>query len=304
MRRFVVLWLAVSLGAACGGDDDGTNPTPDAGPVVLDPPPPPGGQQLTSGEYTVPSGTEKYFCFTFRSPADEKAITRVQPIQGDVVHHVALFQTTTPEPEGTFECPEIVRVNWQPIWAGGAGASPLDLPEGVGFKIAPNTQYLVQYHLNNPTDQDVTERSAINLTYAPDASTITAAGLWGMGSFNLSIPAGAVDFQQVSECTVDRELNVFAIFPHMHRLGNWASVDTGATMDVAAEVYRKDPWVFGDQPMDPVQLTIQPGDYLRATCSWDNPGASPVVFGESSDDEMCFVVLFYYPFTELAGCVN
>ena len=44
-----------------------------------------------------------------------------------------------------------------------------------------------------------------------------------------------------------------------------------------------------------------PGDVLTTYCTYENtaetnpPSGAPVGFGESSDDEMCFTDLFYYP---------
>jgi hypothetical protein len=299
MRRTTLLLVGLAgLHLGCGGDGGGGMNVD-----VLDPPPPEGGQQLTSAEYTVPVGEEKYFCYTFRSPAEAKAITRVVPIQGDVVHHVALFKTMTPEPDGFFECPQLISLNWEPIWAIGAGGADSDLPEGVGFVVPPDTQYLVQYHLQNTGGADVTTRSAINLTYVA-ADTVQPAGLFALGTFSLTIPDGAQDFPLSISCEADREMNVFAVFPHMHKLGTRLSFETGLSEQAAEMAYEIAPWEFGEQPMDPVQVRINPGEFMRSTCYWNNDTGGDVTFGESSDNEMCFFVLYYYPFTGLAGCVE
>jgi hypothetical protein len=289
------------LAAGCGGGDGPA--AADAGPGILQPPPPEGGQQLASTEYTLQPGEEKYFCWTFYSPEVEQGVTRVEPINGQLVHHVALFKTLAPEEDGFHECNQIIKTTWEPIWAGGAGADPLDLPAGVAFKIAPVTQYVVQYHLNNPSDEPVTERSGINLTYA-DPAPLIAAGLFALGSFNLTIPAGAMDFQQIIECSADRMMNVFAAFPHMHKLGKSLVFEAGPSAAEAQTMYAKDPWIFGDQPMEPVDFQITPGTFLRATCTWDNTTGGEVVFGESSENEMCFMTVFYYPFDSLGGCIQ
>lgn len=51
-------------------------------------------------------------------------------------------------------------------------------------------------------------------------------------------------------------------------------------------------------------LTIARGDALHTTCTYDNTDGRPVRYGESTFDEMCFVVLFYTPYDGLNGCVN
>jgi hypothetical protein len=297
------LWLALAaLGlASCGTSTE--SPCPDC----LTPLPPENGEQLTSDSYTLQPGEEKYFCYSYRSPADrEVAIVEVEPIAGVVVHHVGLW-TTVPgneDPMGFYECPALVQLNWRPIWGAGAGSPGITLPEGVGFKVAPDTQYVVQYHLQNTGDAPVTERSAVNVLYAEDAATVTPAGIFAMGKFSLNIPAGAVDHQVIVECESPQEMHVFAAFPHMHKFGKRVEFEGGATEAEAALLYDVAEFDFLEQRMDPVDIVIQQGDFLRTTCHWDNPSAMDVGYGESSDDEMCFMSVFFYPFYELNGCVD
>ncbi|MFO0624079.1 MAG: hypothetical protein U0325_00565 [Polyangiales bacterium] len=298
MRRPFAATLAVVL-LSCSG----ATPPSDAAVEAGLGPPPAGGQQLASDPYTLQPGQERYYCYTFRSPNRETAVTAVQALSGQLVHHVALFQTTAPEPEGFSECNVLIRTSWRPIWAGGTGRREFRLPENVGFRVPANTQYLIQYHLQNTRPTPVTERSGLNLAYAPDPSRVTPAGIYALGSFSLEIPARAQGFQQVIDCMADRELRVFAAFPHMHKLGTRVRFEAGASRDALSTLYRIDPWPFGDQPLDPVDFTIRPGTHLRATCEWNNPHNRPVRFGESSDDEMCIFTMFYYPFESLAGCI-
>lgn len=290
-------WIAVMLLgiamllAACGNDDgDGADV-----------------QSLVTDEYTLEPGEETYLCYTFRSPADRTvAVSQVVASSGLGEHHVALFQTAPEEPDGTFECPTLAKLNWQPIWAGGTGSPSLTLPEGVAFKILPHTQYLVQLHLQNAGDTTITDHSEIELTYMPqaEADAAEAAGIYALGSFDINIPANTAGHTLSTDCVADRDLNVFAAFPHMHKIGKAIELFHGATAETMTSVYRLDPWPFDDQPMDPVDWTIKPGDHLRTTCTWDNPYNEPVTFGDSSDDEMCFFVMFYYPFDALAGCIE
>jgi hypothetical protein len=41
-------------------------------------------------------------------------------------------------------------------------------------------------------------------------------------------------------------------------------------------------------------ITLEPTDRLTTYCTFNNPGPAKT-FGDSSDDEMCFTDLFYYP---------
>jgi hypothetical protein len=39
-------------------------------------------------------------------------------------------------------------------------------------------------------------------------------------------------------------------------------------------------------------ISLAAGTQLTYSCTWDNPGASPVSFGESTSDEMCLTYLY------------
>lgn len=290
MTKLLVIGTCL-LAAACGTDKPGGN-------APLKPAPPANGQQLATTPYTLQPGEEKYYCWTFRSPHQDEAITAVQPISGQLVHHLVLFSTTSPEPDGFFECPQLVKLNWRPIWAEGTGGNPLTVPAGVGFQVPGDTQYLVQFHLLNATDKAVTERSGLNLTYADDPTSLMPAGIFALGSLTLDIPPNQGDYQLNVSCNADRNLHAFAAFPHMHKLGT--KLEFTANSQTA---YKIDPWVFGNQPMDPISLDITQGEPLSATCHWDNTTGQDVKFGESTNDEMCFMVLFAYPLSDAAGCV-
>lgn len=314
-RSFAWLLASVVLASACGGggSDGGADAPPsggsaDADPSTgeLDPPPPPGGQQLATDEYTLADGEEKYLCYTFDSPDAAKAITKIETIASQSVHHILFVKTMSRETGTAFECDTLISLNWNPIYAVGAGAPDLALPDGVGFRIEAGSQYLIQLHLQNLTDGPVTERAGLNLTYAEDTEATTRAGLYAMGTFDLEIPGRATDYSQTVGCNATFPMNVFAIFPHMHKLGTKLDVRHGVNEDAATQVYAKDPWVFGDQPMDPTELSVNTGDYVESTCHWANPDSDDLVrFGESSDQEMCFTLLFYYPAAQdLAACVS
>lgn len=282
------------------GDEDTASETVGATPI---PEPPAGGQQLLTDPYTLASGDEKYYCYTFTAPSDaDVGIVAVDNIAGQLVHHVALFRALVPEEEGFHECNVLIRLSWMPIWASGRGGADLRLPDGVAFKVQAGTQYVLQYHLLNANIVPVTERSAVNLTYVRDLQNYQPAGIFALGQFMLEIPAGAIGYAQDTGCAVEQDMTVFAAFPHMHTLGKKLELFQGPSEDTLTRSYAIDPWPFGDQPFDPVDLHIRAGEHVRSRCTWDNPTGHDVSFGESTNDEMCFLVLFAYPMPEISGC--
>ncbi len=73
---------------------------------------------------------------------------------------------------------------------------------------------------------------------------------------------------------------------------------------VRRDVYQRNPWVFGVQPIDPFAATLHSGDYVGTTCTYDNPTAQAVTYGESTKNEMCYFILFYTPFDQIDGCIT
>jgi hypothetical protein len=81
----------------------------------------------------------------------------------------------------------------------------------------------------------------------------------------------------------------------MHKLGRrLKSVIRRGQQEI---VLQDVPYDFEQQTFQLVQPTVElrPGDVLTTYCTYDNTTGSTVRFGDSSDDEMCFTDLFYYP---------
>jgi hypothetical protein len=294
IHTFAVPWLFV---IACA-----TN-TP-TGEAPLSPAPPEGGQQLASSTYDLQPGEELYMCYQFYSPKDAVAITKVESISMPGVHHMGIYQAFgRNEEDAPHECMTLIKDTWLPVWGSGTGSPELTLPDGTGFVIQPQTQYILQLHLQNTTDGVLKIRGGVNLTYNHDVTNVTPAGMYAFGTFRMTIPPTTTDYQVPIDCQPGKLMNVFAVFPHMHKIGTKLEVTRAIPGSDPAPFYKIDPWVFGNQPMDPLFATSNPGDQFHLVCHYNNPTANAVTYGESSDNEMCFFVLFYYPFDHLDGCV-
>jgi len=285
--------------AACGTSDPG----PDVeGP--LEPAPPEGGQQLATSSWTVEPGQESYLCFQFYSPPEEVAITRVETLTSAGIHHFALYQAFgRNEPDAPHECNTLIKQTWNPIYVSGTGAHELNLPAGTGFVIAPDTQYIIQLHIQNTGDEAITVRGGVNLTYEHATSTVTPAGIYAFGNYQIDLPPQSTGTEVPVSCTPGKQMNVFGAFPHMHKLGSKIELVRTPMGGTPSMFYKVDPWDFGNAPVDMVDETVTPTDTFDLTCTFDNPLDHRVGFGESSDDEMCFFVLFYYPYDHIDGCI-
>ncbi|MDP6943056.1 MAG: hypothetical protein QF464_02810, partial [Myxococcota bacterium] len=119
-----------------------------------------------------------------------------------------------------------------------------------------------------------------------------------------ALPPGQVS-QVVGSCASDSDMTLFSVFPHMHLLGQSLVVEVGPDADNLTEVFRRDPYDFDDQSMEPLDLTISLGDTVRVTCGYDNYLDETVTFGESTTNEMCFLVGFATEAShQFAGCIG
>jgi hypothetical protein len=288
MKHFLLFFMFT---AACAADSN----------TGLDPAPDPGGQQLATDTYKLQPGEEKYMCYQFESPADKVAVTHVQTISTLGIHHMVVYQNIGDhEADAPHECGALIKTTWLPIFGNNTGSRELTLPTNTGFMVDAHTQYVLQLHLQNSGDKPLDIRAGVNFTYDHTPDSLTPAGMFAIGSFTVDIPPQTLDYQiPITNCAPNRPMNVFAVMPHMHKLGTQLDVTHNGD-----PFYNINPWVFGNQPIDTLIQTIAPTDTFNMTCHYDNHTDADVKYGESSDDEMCFFVMFYYPYTGLDGCIT
>lgn len=270
-----------------------------------DPAPPAHGYQIKTPDYNLAAGEEKYLCYSVQlAEASDIAITAFQSYTSDQVHHVEVFQALAAEQPGLNECDGTFKLTWLPLFGGGKNAGGLKVPDGAGFKLAKDATLLVQIHLLNATPMPVTQHIVVNMDYAADATAVTPAGIFAFGSMAINLPAGGTGLQVTSSCTLPLNLNVFAAQPHMHKLGTKLTFELGDSSAASKVVYQRDPWQFGGQPIDNWTSALKQGQFGKVTCTYDNTTNAAVTYGESTTNEMCYLVLFYTPFDRLNGCVN
>jgi hypothetical protein len=283
MRK--ILLLSVVL-AACASDDGPANHI-----------------DLESTPYTLQPGEEKYFCYTIRLPADrDVAITKLTPTYGQGTHHILFSQTLTPEPEGFSDCNVLIRTTWVPLYAGGLDSGPLELPTNTGFKpLERGQQVVMQLHLQNPSDEPITSTTSMRIDFVDRTPEIKTATIFGLDNRKLEIPARS-EMQHSMNCVVGRDLEVFAVLGHMHKHGMKLDVSRGPTAGV--EMLYEETWNFEEQPVTPASFQVKKGDNLHLRCTHKNTTDKAVLYGESSDTEMCAFVMYYAPAESLDGCIN
>ena len=299
----IVLLIALLLGACGGGgagDGDGDG---DGDGAPVDAALPEGWQSLLEGDWNLAPGEEGYFCVYATVPRDID-IKAFRPLIPSGTHHTVLTVYDGASPaDGTVRCG--VGSNGQSmIYGSGVGSPDFAFPSGVGLRLTAGTRLLLNLHLYNSTDEPMTGRSGTLFQEAAPGEVQHLAELVLAGpTVGLRVPTGTTT--QSGTCRIssitDEPIQVFALSQHMHQLGrNLRSVVTRGSETI---VLQDVPYDFEEQSFQLVNpfVELRPGDVLTTHCTYENtaatnpPSGAPVTFGESSDDEMCFTDLFYFP---------
>ena len=70
------------------------------------------------------------------------------------------------------------------------------------------------------------------------------------------------------------------------------TLEFGPSADAMHTVYARDPYDFNDQRIDAMDMVLEQGQHARLTCNYKNTRQDMVTYGESTFDEMCFLIMF------------
>jgi hypothetical protein len=304
-------WLDAGAPASdehCGGSDEGGD---DGAPDEL--PCEPTDIFLAHGDgpdggFEVPIVDDVYMCFTFASPwGPQTQAIAGGPIVDDerVLHHWILYRTSEPQEDGGFgPCNMPFDATFVTGWA--PGGENFVMPDDVGLELAgPDEWLILQIHYNNTAGYtDAIDRSGVQICAIDEPRPQTAGILW-LGSVLIGVPPQTTGYEVSGTCYTDdwtEPLHVMASSPHMHETGSAFRTEIQRASGGQEMLVDVQHFSFNDQkdyPHDPV-VTIQPGDTLTTTCTFDNESPNWVLFGETTSDEMCFNFATAYPIDSLA----
>ncbi|PNH04333.1 MOXD1 1 [Tetrabaena socialis] len=248
---------------------------------------------------TVPSNaTTNYLCTHVTLPHDRKyhIVGMRSLVQSPLIHHMILFACASkPTPgSGVYSCLGT---------GGGPGCNEFYLVWAPGQMqtLLPPT-----VHYNNPNGlEGVVDDSGFQVLYTPQLRQYDA-GVLTLGQTAISIPPGQpiVTLQPnvcPSTCTsrLHAPVQLLSSALHMHTLGRAITSQHIRNGTELPPVGSRRFYDFNFQGLDAVPLAsslLTPGDSLITTCSYDSTSRTDVTkYGESTQDEMCFNFLYYYP---------
>jgi hypothetical protein len=253
-------------------------------------------ETIISADWNLSAGQERYFCQR-QTLSEDVYVSAVKAINPLGTHHTALTAAATAgQPDGLRECTSS-GLEPQGIFGSGVGTEPVIYPPGVGLLLRAGQQLLLNLHVFNVTQAPLsgTSGSAIRRTDAASVQHLAESLLAGPTRF--SIPTGGESTVN-GTCTMTHDVTLFAVQPHMHQTG--VHMRGVARSSVQGDVVLHDgAFEFENQlvySIDPVEM--KQGDVVEVECTFDNRSAAPIPFGESSTQEMCFLVLHRFPAAE------
>ncbi|CAG2187387.1 DBH [Mytilus edulis] len=166
-------------------------------------------------------------------------------------------------------------------------------------------------HWTNPLlSNSLNDGSGMKLYFTPNLRP-NDAGIFITGQNYLNIPSGLESHQEEGECPADctnqlftGNLHVFSALNHMHYLGSEMKVELHRNGAKIADL-TDDPLYVYDSPqlheLSPA-IEVMPGDSIATKCTYKSTSRSgTTLYGQSTFDEMCFGLLYYYPVANIAG---
>ena len=183
-------------------------------------------------------------------------------------------------------------------------------PEGVGLRIPGNTIYdLNSHYINLLGDETLIGETYVNIYTIPEEEVRYEALEIFFSNRAIKVPPGTTRVAKMTWYAEDElkqrghdanaNLSVFLLSSHMHRHGELFEIFQRSTGDLLHRSV-----AYDDAPIDlykPV-LVLDSDDGLKFQCTHNNYDTNePLVFGLTSEDEMCIIFGYYYIPIESAG---
>jgi peroxiredoxin len=220
-----------------------------------------------------------------------------KPANRSVVHHMVLCYMPPGQKEPDPSDPLL-----KAVASSGPGIPALITPDGYARRIPAGSKLVFQMHYT-PNGTEQTDQSEAGLVFADPATVKKEMQIGAVINFQFLIPPGAADYRCESEEKFDKDIQLYALIPHMHLRGK-AFRFVAAYPDGKSEILLDVPkYDFNWQNI--FQLTkprlMPKGTVLRCVAHFDNSEnnlvnpdpTKPVHFGEQTFDEM-MVGMYYY----------
>ncbi|MGI8480882.1 MAG: c-type cytochrome [Chthoniobacterales bacterium] len=269
--------------------------------------------------YTLSAeGDDIYRCFIIPTNYAEDRYVRladIVPSNPKIAHHAILSVDTTGQGRALDQADPgsgyttVRTLGFVPdgelgVWAPGMHKLLTPLPDGVGYRLPKGADLVLQMHYQRTGKEEV-DRSRVGLYFctAPVDRRVRCMPV-AVPPKLLNIPAGDNNCLFWREETIPGDVTILQLLPHTHNVAR--EIAGAATLPGGARVplIQISDWDFRWQNIYALKepLHLPAGSKVAVEARFDNSAANPrnpnnppktVHFGERSQDEMCFLYLFY-----------
>jgi hypothetical protein len=236
--------------------------------------------------YRVGTANDKYIGFGFKPPWQGTRYVRAfrNIIDNEqVLHHWILFgepsaaDGSANEIIGAHPGGEMMH-GWAP------GGTDLYFSPDLGMRMEGNSNLLLEVHYNS-SDPSAVDASGLEICVTETPPENEAIISW--------LGTDAIQGTQSSGTCAPRAsepIHIVAGTPHMHLKGTHMKVSLERAAG-GTEVVHDEAFSFENQRGYAEDITLQPGDKLTTTCSYN----APSTFGKGTNEEMCYWFALAYP---------
>ncbi|MET0339462.1 MAG: hypothetical protein ABW252_00590 [Polyangiales bacterium] len=236
----------------------------------------PGGEYQPTIQFDAPWGDEPVQAIEIRPLIDNKKVT----------HHYVFSG-------GQF--------NWLDVWGPGSEDPPLPPDVGIELPVGPRALSFNMHYYNLTGTAPEPDRSGVAVCVVRGAKLRpkTAAVHLGLAATNrVMVPANTKGHVLKGTCKakLSAPVTILSIWPHAHKRARHMSL-TVKKSDGRVLTLHDEPFTFEEQlsyGLTPPYV-VEDGDELTTTCVYDNESSKDALFGEGTDDEMCFNFAVAYP---------
>jgi hypothetical protein len=264
-------------------------------------------EPFDAGTVGASGDPNSYECFYFKIPWSSTAqLIGHRPIIDNkrVMHHWLLYASDTP-PLDLQDGGRRSRCQFQPdanrvLLAGWAPGTPgTNMPPNVGQALPRSSNAFVTleiHYFNTQPGVEALDRSGVEVCLTDTPRQHEAAMHW-LGTENISIPPmGQATAGDTCTPNQGQAATILRVWPHMHLTGTHAKLEL-IRSNGARETLHDRAFSFDNQAMYELDqpVVVNPGDHLDTRCTFENPEARTINFGEGSDEEMCYMFTLAYP---------
>mmetsp|Transcript_46416 Transcript_46416/g.77142 ORF Transcript_46416/g.77142 Transcript_46416/m.77142 type:complete len:668 (-) Transcript_46416:45-2048(-) len=280
--------------------------------------------------YTVPSKDTTYYCkfLQLDAPVNASHMIRFDPVvqagNEAAVHHFILYWCKEFDVDKigfSAECDDVAnmpvfagqscRIDFEEIlavWA--VGGSDFYFPEHVGFPIEGLQYVLLEIHYDNPNEiEGIVDSSGVRIYWTDELREQDAAMLTVGAPYDSTFIPGDMDvtvlnsFYGAPQCTLNSEIDpsqsvhAFAGLLHAHTIGTAIKFRHIRENVELRPLLQNEQYDFNYQQYVglPQEVDIFPGDEFVCECYYKTNRVYPTYGGESTQDEMCACLVYYYP---------